>query len=276
MGAKILNWVDDKGFELSVSMGLVPGYSTLDKFGLNANITSTSDPEDVWEFGGLYNYDANGTAPIQYISSSDNADTGQTIVVQGLDINGDLVDQTVTTTGQTVATLSTPLWRIFRMINNSDEGNDLAGTLYCHTDPTPTNGVPTDSAVRAIIDDGNNQTLMALYTIPKGKVAFLFRGELGIELEGNAAALAEYARVFYKSRRYGKLFTIKKSVTMFPGVIHTDVRSFPDPIPALTDVKINVNEVSATMGVWATFDMLLVDEDKFTTEYLQSIGQPGY
>lgn len=258
-------------FKLAVSMGLYPGYSVIDKFGENPSITTATDPEDVWEYGGLYNYDANNTAPIQYLSSSDDDDSN-VVTVQGLDIDGNAVSQDIALTGQTVANLTTPLWRVFRMINNG--ATSLEGMVYCHTDPTPTTGVPAGVAVRALIDDGNNQTLMSLYTIPLGKVGFLYRGELGIELEGNAAALAEYARIFYESRRYGGAFTVKKSVSLFPGNIHQDPRSFPDIIPALTDIKIKVTEVSADMGVWATFDILLVDEDLLDPALLAAIGQP--
>ena len=270
--------LDNRSFELRVSMGDEDGYSVVDKFGVNLNITTTSDPEDIWEFGGIYNYDLFGTAPVMYISSSDSSDVGQSINVQGLDINGDFVEQTISTNGQNNVSLTTPLWRIYRMQNTADFPDILEGMLYCHTSPTNTNGVPPDASVRALINDGNNQTLMCLYTIPKGKVAFLYRGELGLQLEGNAGALAEFAHCHYESRRFGKNFTVKKAVTCLVGgsAIYQDKRSFPDVIPALTDIKLKVEEVSQTMGIWGTFDILLVDEDKFSTEYLQAIGQPGY
>lgn len=268
-------------FNLAVSMGLLEGFSTVDKFGVNAVISTDSFPEDIWEFGGEYNYDPVGTAPIMYISSSDPLDVGQTIFVQGLDILGNLASQTLTTDGNNIVNLGIPLWRVFRMINISEElvGGALQGVLYCHTDPTPTNGVPVDLAVRAIINDGTNQTLMTLYTVPKGFVAFLYRGEVGVELEGNQGALAEYAHVHYESRRFNGIFTVKKAITCMVGggsSVYQDDRSFPDVIPSLTDIKLTVVEVSQTMGMFGTFDILLVEESMFSDSYLQSIGQPGY
>ena len=92
------------------------------------------------------------------------------------------------------------------MQNDSDVGNDLNGVLYCHTDASPTAGVPAAANMRAIIDNGNNQTLMALYTVPKGKVAFLVRGEIGASRAQTSGAI----QAAYYSRRFGKVFKIKK------------------------------------------------------------------
>jgi len=50
-------------------------------------------------------------------------------------------------------------------------------------------------------------------------------------------------------------------------------RTFPDIIPALTDIKITVEEVSATMGVTGTFDILLIDERFLQPTLLAAIGQ---
>ena len=263
-----------KPFELAVKMGQVPGYSAIDKFGVNLNITTATDPEDVWEFGGMYNYDTNGTAPIKYLSSSSTADT-QTIQIVGLDVDGYEVIQNIKLTGQTNVNLTDSLWRVYRMQNQSSVS--LVGIVYCHTDAAPTDGVPLAAKVRAVIDDGNNQTLMSLYTIPRGKVGFLYRGEIGIHYESaTPTADVHYAHCHYESRRYGKVFTIKKAVTVLTHAnsIFQDVRSFPDPIPALTDIKILAEEVTTTLGLFATFDIMLVDESVFTENYLNLIGQP--
>lgn len=263
-----------KPFELAVAMGQVPGYSTLDKFGVNLNITTATDPEDVWEFGGLYNYDDTGAAPIKYLSSSSALDT-QTVTVTGLNVNGYEVTQNIKLNGQNNITLTDSLWRVYRMSNISS--TNLQGVVYCHIDPSPTDGIPLDANVRAIIDDGNNQTLMTLYTVPRGKVAFLYRGEAGLHYQASTPADAtNYTNIHYKSRRYGMAFTVKKSVTVLSKAssIFQDVRSFPDVIPGLTDIKIEVTEVTEDMGLWATFDLLIVDEDKFSEEFLNAIGQP--
>lgn len=258
---------------LAIGMNQAPGYSTVDKFGENPEIDTGTAPEDIWEFGGEYNYDAFGTDPIRYISSSSVLDVGQVIGVQGLDINGNLFEGEVVTNGQNVVNLPTPLWRVFRLENNSDEGGDIIGTLFCHTDSVPTAGVPLAANVRAIISNGNNQTLMALYTIPKGYIGYLFRGELGTSRAQTTGA----ARCAYYSRRLGKVFKIKKRVdlTNQGSSVYQDHRSFPDIIPALTDIRLKVESVSANgMGIFGAFDIMLVEEKKFTDAFLSAIGQP--
>ena len=118
---------------------------------------------------------------------------------------------------------------------------------------------------------------MAVYTIPKGKVGFLVRGEVGLEFESNTPPSSEFVQAYYKSRRYGRDFSIGKlfSIMVAQGT-YVDDRSVPDPIPSLTDIKIGVKSISANMGVWGAFDILLFDETMFPVNFLKSITQPGY
>lgn len=262
-------------FELLVSMRQIPGYDIVDKFGQNPLVATDTDPEDVWEGGGLYNYDADNTAPIISIASSDSGDT-QEIQVQGLDIDGNLVNEPVTLQGTTRVALPTPLWRVFRLENNADVGGDIIGNVFVYTG---TGAVPSlgDANVRAVILNGNNQTQMALYTVPKGYFGFLWRGEIGIEYSGTVGAGTNYAKVQYQSRRYGKVFLTKKTLNVISAATsnYVDNRSFPDIIPALTDIKIKALTVSDDMGVWAAFDILLVDENKFNPAFVAAVQPYG-
>lgn len=254
-------------FNLQVNQGKYPTYSIVDKFGENPQVDKATTPEDIWEYGGLYPYDSNGTAPIVSLVSSSVLDTIE-IEVQGLDIDGYEVKQTITLTGTTRAALTTPLWRVYRMANV--DSVDIVGSVYCYTE---TGNTPSESSIRALIDSGNNQTLMALYTVPRGKVGFLYRGEVGVSRRRNSGA----AQCSYYSRRFGKVFRVKKRLAVVNSGTSTyqDTRSFPDIISGLTDIKLTVEDVSDDdMGVFGTFDILLIDETDFSTAYLQAIGQP--
>jgi hypothetical protein len=255
-----------RGVGLAVNMNLPDQFLTVDKFGENPDIDTGTIPEDVWEIGGEYVYDADGTAPIVSLISDNPADTEE-ISVQGLDVNGNFTEQLVTLNGTSRVELTTPLWRVFRMYNNGS--NSLVGTIYCYVG---TGGIPIAADTRATIENGNNQTLMCLYTIPRGYVGFLFRGEIGCSRVQSTGSV----QAAYYSRRYGKVFRIKKriDITNQGSSYYFDKRSFPDIIPALTDVKITVESVSANnTGVFATLDILLIKESYFSNEYLQKIGQ---
>ncbi len=267
-------------FPFSISTTLGNENIIVDKFGENPLITTSTDPEDVWDGGGMYNFTANGGADY-YISSSDAGDT-QDIRIQMLtedsNANWNLEVFEVTLAGQAKTLIEPPSGnkpvRIFRMENQGT--TDLAGTMYVYEDSTVTLGVPDDlTKVRAQIVNGNNQTLMAIYTIPTGYVGFLTRGEVGLNFTGTVGAGTHFAKFDYRSRRFGEVFKIKKRISCITlgASNYQDKRSFPDPIPAKTDIKIVCEEVSDDMGVWATFDILLIKEEEFNNSYLNTIGQ---
>lgn len=282
------NWLNQYnllGFpiEFMISAGIKEDWIVIDKFGFNSEITTTSDPETVWSYGGRYNYTTNAGATY-YVSSSDNSDT-QTVNFQVLTVdsndnwNLEVFDQDLV--GQTKTALTppsgNPCVRIFRMYNN--DNTSFAGNIYVYEDDTTTTpGVPdTASKVRAYVEDGDNQTLMGVFTVATGYVGFLFRGEVGIEYSGLPSSGTDFLNCNYKSRRYGKVFRIKKKLTCLTtgSSNYMDKRSFPDVIPAKTDVELEAYQVSDTMGAFATFDILLIPETDpiFSDEYLTSIGQ---
>lgn len=242
--------------------GQVSGISFIDKFGANELVTTANTPQDVIQTGGIQLLAEWGNAPIT-VMYTDTEGNNQAIEVSGLDVDGKEVTQIVICNGLNQVVLATPLFRLFTAETN--DTTEFIGTVSFG------DGV----LVYGIITSQNQRTLIGSYTIPIGKVGYLHRGEFGVEVEGNAGSLAEYARFTYVSRRLGKVFTSKKRVTVMVGSgAYTDTRSFPDIIPALTDIKIQVQEVSTNMGVWAAFDIRLVDESKFSQAFLQAIGQP--
>lgn len=270
-------------FGLSVSMGRIPGFDVVDKFGLNTLIEPSTDPEDIWEQGGTYEFTAD-TGATYYMSSSDVSDTQPVRMgVLTVDSNGNWNDETVVQSlnGQTpveiVAPSGDPVVRFYRAENISTRGDDFVGSIYFYETDTVTGGVPDSGSttIRGLILNGNNQTQMAIYTVPTGKVGFLFEGELGLEFDGSAGAGTQFARCEYRSARQGEVFKTKKtiSLTNIGTNIYQNPRFFRDPIPAKTDIKFTVKEVSDAVGIWGTFCILLVDEKYISSNRLAEIGQ---
>lgn len=260
-----------KDFILAVQMGQVPGHKFLDKFGENPDIDTATVPEDIWYQGGLYPFDAWGTAPIISVVSDSPLDN-QVIEIPGLDITGAEVTQRVQLNGTTRVALTTPLWRFNRAYNVSPRSNPINGNVYFYTG---TGNVPLAAEIRGSIVDGNNQTLIAIYTIPKGKVGFLYRGEVGCSRD----VVSGSVRAAYYSARRDGVFRIQKRVDIMStgSSVYQDKRPGYDIIPALTDIALRVEHVSNNdTGVFGSLDILLVDETLFPESYLQAIRQPDH
>jgi len=150
---------------LEIPKGNVKGHSVINKFGSNAN-SAQNTIEDVWDGGGTYPWATSAT--ITHVSQSVNDATmlGETIEVQGLNDSWDLVLQTVTLDGTdttTLQALTTPLRRVFRV--------KVLADVVAAENVVVTNAA--GSTTYAQIIAGNNQTLMALYTVPRNCTAYI-------------------------------------------------------------------------------------------------------
>ncbi len=232
-------------FYLNVSKGLIPGHSFVSKFGQNDDV-GTGAFEDVWDNGGTYIYPADNTAPITKLIGHNAADT-EPIEIQGLDINGNLVIQTKTITGLTAVTLDTPLWRIFRLRN--------VGTTDLVADVCAINDADTQDY--ACINNGNNQTLMALYTIPAGKTGYLLKGTGNIVGTNRAYSIDGEVSM----RNFGSVFQLKNTFGLSTDGSSYFDHKYPIPLPISEKTDIRNQVISSSSGgkVNVTFDILLVD-----------------
>jgi len=227
----------------------------------------------VWDGATAYTYST--SADIDSISSSNTADLIDVVVI-GLDETGVEVVQTVTLNGQNTVLLDTPLYRVYRMYNGSN--TDLVGNVWLYTNgATISAGVPTvNSTKRALISAGYNNTNMCLYTVPLGKVAFLFTAGSGVNYVGANPTTKGYARVEFRVRRLDSVFVAIKYKTPIDEGVSVTIEEvpFPEPIPALTDLMMYITASSADVDVTASFQLLIVDEDKVQQGLKTLINQP--
>jgi hypothetical protein len=256
--------VTDAENGLAIAKGDVTGTTFVHKFG-NIPDFDTADGgtggATVWDGaddGGIDQmiYQYSSTADIDSLVSSNSGDT-QDIEIQGLDTNYDPVTQTITLTGQTRAALSTDLIRVFRMINVGS--TDIAGTVSCYVNSAAPGGVVTDSTkVRAAILDGNNQTEMAIYTIPTGKTGYLrswFASSSGGKINTNYT-------IRLKAKPFGQVFQLKHRTSIADGNPVQHDYTEPEVFYAKTDIEMTgkITEAGVTAaGVSAGFDIVLVD-----------------
>jgi hypothetical protein len=232
----------------------------MNKFGSNGDVDGGSVPEDVMDMAsvvaGRTVYIFSTGNDIDRLSSANNGDT-QDVEVQGCRVDGTLVTQTVTLTGQTPVAIPTPLYRVWRLTNIG--ATDNAGVVYCFENVAVTLGVPNNvNLIRAIINIGINQTLMAVYTIPGDFTGFIEKVYVSCgEAAGNATEIEAALLV----RPPGQVFQTKH-VMAATNQSSPSVKEYliPDPILRLSDVLIRVRATSANdTVVHAGFDVVLVE-----------------
>lgn len=248
-------------FGLEISKGNVCRHSHIHKFGQAKDIDIADGFVDVWDgvdgtlsTGKISSYTFSTSADIDTISSS-NATDDQDVEVQGLDANWNLIVQTKALDGRNKVTLDTPLIRVFRMKNEGT--TDIEGEMYCYVDGNITAGVPdTAGDVRAIINNGNNQTLMSIYTIPNGKTGYLYNWYASISEKKD-----QISDVKLSFRKNGGVFQLKHSSVSLTAATSYIQHGYaiPEMIPGKTDIKMQGDSSKDNGAFSSGFDIILVD-----------------
>jgi hypothetical protein len=247
-----MTYISNQDFMLEVAKGNIAGHSVVNKFGHNPVVTN-STTEDIWDGGGTYSFPA--TADITHVRQvvDQAAMQSQNIEVQGLDTNWDLTVQTVTLDAANTTTpvaLTTALRRVFRMkvMANVVADQDIelrnvgGGTTY------------------AIIGAGNNQTLMAIYTVPNGKTAYIvsFYAD-SVKTSVQNPDSVEF-QLWFADRDNGYEFQLKNQSGLPDGA--GELQHFFKPYykaTQKTDIKLTATPEGKNVHVNGGFDIILVD-----------------
>lgn len=228
------------------------------KFGTHDDVDSgTAINEAIWSYAdvaGDYVFPSD-SGETMYISSSSALDT-MPIRIQGLDENFEEKEETVLMQGQTRITLDGKWSRINRAFN--DDTNDIAGNIFVYTDGTNTDGTPdTASDVKAIIENGHNQSLQAIFTVPKGNQFLLSSYHLSCDAKApNTTANLTIKLIV---RQKSSVFRTQEIIAVSnatPSVIKFDM---PLPIKAQSDVLFQVvSSTNNNMQIHCVFEGMLL------------------
>jgi len=248
----------DEPFELQVARNQIAFHKRNFKFGFNPLVVDSL--ETVWAQGGLYSYLA--SASTLYISSSSGFDdvgsTGATSAkVSGLDANYNEVSVTVDLNGQTGVQLGDASnWiRVNRIeVLTAGSGGANAGVLYVGTEAAPSGGVPTNKYATVAI--GDNQTLMALWTVPAGYTAYLYETHITVATEANN----KYGVISVVARPNGGVFNIKDKFTTVLDTV-TQKYNFPLKFEEKTDIEVRAigSSSNANIAISAGLDILYIE-----------------
>jgi len=137
---------------------------TVNKFG--RGVVTSGSTFEIWDGNAAYVFPATALMTSMSQTTDQVAMRGASIEIQGLDASYDMVTQTKALDASdttTVVTLATPLIRCFRMKVLADVVGD--SNIRVHN--------AGETQDYAIITAGNNQSLMAVYTVPNGETAYI-------------------------------------------------------------------------------------------------------
>lgn len=241
-------------FELQVARGQVAYHTPQFKFGFNPDVDDSL--ETVWAEGGLYSYLS--AATVLKISSSSANDTSagtgaRTVQLYGLDADYNEINETVTLNGQTAVNTTNEFLRINRIVvRSAGSGGQNAGVVYAGTG-TVTSGVPANKY--ATVAAGDNQSLMALWTVPAGHTAYLLQKDLTVATSQNN----KYATVHLVARPLGEVFQTKDKHVMDNNTLHQKY-DIPLKFVEKTDLEVRCigDSAGADIAISAGLDIVYI------------------
>ena len=241
-------------FDLQIARDQIAYHYPLFKFGFNPDVDDSL--ETVWAQGGLYSYLS--AATVLKVSSSSTADTSagtgaRTVLLFGLDGDYNEISETVTLNGQTAVNTTQSFLRIFRMVvKSAGTGGQNAGVIYAGTG-TVTAGVPANKY--ATIAIGDNQTLMALWTVPAGHTAYLNQVDITVATTQNN----KYCTTHLVARPLGEVFQVKDKFVKAESSHHQEYR-YPLEFAEKTDIEVRAigDSAGADIAISAGMDFVYI------------------
>lgn len=232
-------------FELQISRGQISWHNRLLKFGNNPLINEIE--ETVWEGGGIYVYPASAIT-LTATSSAGATDSGVVMSVSGLDADYNPISETIVLSGSGTATTTKQFFRVNRSFVTGSKG--LTGTVSF------TNGGITYATV-----NGDNQTLMSLWTVPAGYTAYLLQTDVTVLTEANN----KFGTIRFVTRLPGSVF---RTQDLFSAQNSNVTRTYSLPLPILekTDIEFRAvgSSANSALHVSATFELIYIKNDGST------------
>ena len=257
--AEINGIVDGYDFVRDAGVGIVAGevgtISYIRKFGCNEDIDTTTDPEDVWDAGGLYTFPTSAAALEVVSTSTNDVNTTGTgawkVYMEGLDGSYAVTSETVNLNGTTAVATSNSYLRVYRAYI-TEMGIDTSEANLGDISIQGSGG----GTVYAQINTGFGQTEMAIYTVPAGKTAYMTK--VWASVFKSAATSATFKLITRDNSGTNPL----RKVRLFVGTAKEQSldhqMQLPLSLPEKTDIILNCEEVAANnTGVYGGFDLIL-------------------
>lgn len=231
-------------YGLGIAKGQFRNISSIHKFGavpaMSQNTTGT-----VWDVNDtVYPWSAFATAGTLSIPAVNASDNAKQLVLIGLDENYAELTETITVSSTVAVTTTNSFIRIFRAYMTNGSATNVENI-----------NIQKGGTTVARITAGKGQTLMAVYTIPAGKIGYLMKGTATIQAGADATG-DMFVRYFgQQAFRVGHTFEISGN-----GGEYTYDFAIPVKLPEKTDIDVRTSVRSNNARLSAAFDIIL-DED---------------
>ena len=241
LASSVTRWGRNEPFELQISRNQIPYHKRVFKFGFNPDINGTE--ETIWDAGGIYVYPSSAVAMTATTTAGTASDdNGVLVTIQGLDTDYNEVSEEVTLAGAGTATTTQTFLRVYRaFVSGSQE-------------PTGTINITNGGTTYARITVGENQTLMALWTVPAGYTAYINH----INIATGTTNANQYITASFLSREINKVFRIQLKQTISRGGVADFVIEYPLPFKEKTDLEVRAVSSGTNNLVSADFEILYI------------------
>jgi hypothetical protein len=230
----------NEDFDLQVARGQIQGHSTVNIYGYQPSVGTTSIP--IWENATAYTYPV--SAVTMYLSGT-AGDTAK-ITIVGLDSSYNVISETVTLNGATpVATVKQYL-RVNSMSVTVGSATNPAGAVYLKD----VGGTITYAQINA----GIGRTQAAIYTVPAGFTYYLSRVNIYTSLNGN-----DYCT--YQNKTISPAGVVQVTQQAPFAISYEAQRVMPRPFAEKTDIQLMAKIQTGTGAVAISQEGYLIKND---------------
>lgn len=228
-------------FELQVVRGQVENHKTIFKFGYNPDINGTE--ETIWDVGGIYAYPSSAVVMTVTTGAGTPAnDNGVTVIIEGLDGDFNEISEEVTLAGSGTATTTQTFLRVNRAYVSGSQA------------PTGNLNITNGGTTYARITLGENQTLMALWTVPAGYTGFLDH----VNIASGTTNVNQYVTAEIVQRQLGGVFRVMMKQTLGSGGNADFIIRYPILVPEKTDLEVRAISSGSNNLISANFSMVYI------------------
>jgi hypothetical protein len=242
--------------EAFITIGGLSGHRSEDKFGRISDVSTTSDPEDVWNGQGIYtgqpeNFIAETLTVVSSSAEDAVGSTGaHTLQLLGLDQNGLEISEIVTLTGLTPVTTTQAFWRCSRNTVLS------AGSARVNIGEITVAASVTTANVFSVMPVRTNRTSICAFTIPAA-----YYGVIRYWTCSASRSQGGFAQFRLLTRKPGFLYEARDYADAQSGANSDHRELFGMLLPPLSDIKAQVFEVSTNnMAGTSRVDYVLIEK----------------